>query len=133
MNFTLAALLLLLAVIFASYGLGFLAFIIIIILVLLAITETGARARGGYSVDASGSAKPQMMKKTVTTSADGTKKTKITSQVSADEVNFPAPGQPADYGKTSYEQFGSGLGAVVWGTARLAYNGARWIFGGKKK
>jgi len=112
MNFTLAALLLLLAVVFASYGLGFLAFIVIVILVLLAITETGAPA-GRKAAE-----QPAPSKK---------------HSPAAPDESFKAPGQPADYGRTSYEQFGSGVGAVVWDTARVAFNALRWAFGGKKK
>lgn len=138
MKLTLAALLLLLILAFAAMEMTFLAFCVIVILVLLAFIDTGGRPQElvlapEYASPAAGKpSKTGLVKTTIVTKDGGTKK-KVTTWSTAEEAGWQAPGQPKNFGKTSYEQFGSGVGQLVWGIAEGAFHAGRWIFGMKGK
>ena len=133
MKFSVAALLLLIAVVFASMDLLFLAFIVVVILAFLAVTDavpaTAGAASGGSAGVAAGAAESGASGtvKRVTITSDGGKKTKITDVVEKDELKWAPPGKPLDWGKTGYEEFGSGLAQTVFLPLKVAKRVLGWI------
>lgn len=134
MKFSVAALLLLIAVVFASMDLIFFAFVVVVILAFLAVTDAvpaaaagAAGGEGGSAAGASGSGVSSRIVKRVTITSDSGKKTKITDAVDKDELKWAPPGKPSDWGKTSYEEFGSGLAQTVFLPLKVAKRALGWI------
>ena len=141
MKFSVAALLLLIAVVFASMDLLFLAFIVVVILAFLAVTDavpaTAGAASGGSAGVAAGAAPSGAagsgagsfgtVKRVTITSSSGKTKTRVTDAVDKDELKWAPPGKPSDWGKTGYEEFGSGLAQTVFLPLKVAKRLLGWI------